>query len=412
MIRIIKFEVASDGISPATLQAAGIQGEDRATELKFTLSDELYSSLVAGGGTLFYRFDIETSTGLTLSLTSNNLEGKDISLPLVRILTRDGGVARVTLIITSVSEDFTTESEIYSHACHIRFDNKIDGTTEEEYKSLTTIEQSAKASAGRAETAAAETAKAAAETKAAQRLLEEGTSFIFNGNGMNAPLIVDDTMDNGSDNHPVTKAAIKEYVDNKIKEVEVEDPITAQDVESEISDESANNHLATIEAIKNYVANAIEEISSIVAIPPFPKGIYINADDSITASPIAGSPYYCLSVTDGATTTELPGRWEKTEGRFLIGSGDGFTLGATGGNKTHTLTVNEMPAHSHEQIVLANPGQGDINARSNYVKDANNLAKYPQSPNNNLAHTESAGGGESFNIMNPYLVVNMWHRVD
>ena len=35
-------------------------------------------------------------------------------------------------------------------------------------------------------------------------------------------------------------------------------------------------------------------------------------------------------------------------GRVLVGSGTGFTIGATGGEATHTLTIEEMPSHVHQ----------------------------------------------------------------
>ena len=425
MIRIINFEVASDGISPATLQAAGIQGEDRATELKFTLSNKLYSSLVESDGTLFYRFDIETSTGQTISLASNSLEGKDISLPLVRALTRDGGVAHVTLIITSVSEDFTTKLKVYSHACHIRFDNKRDGTTEEEYESLTTIEQSAKAAAGRAETAAAETAKAAAETKAAQRLLEEGTSFIFNGNGMNAPLIVDDTMDNGSDNHPATKGAIKRFVEDTVADAEIT-------IDNEMDEDSENPVQNGV--VKRYVDGKVgaEYILSL----SYPCGTLIFEDGSensdyyaeeIDGEEIDGEEKrYSLYLYYGTDAqVKLPGVWKKIQGRTIIGSSDDFELGTTGGSKTHKMVVDEMPTHNHDFFPWFLNGSGNYSSPAPYGLGSQSAGQGKWHGSrfdyDNYAGTRTGttggsairncGQGKSFSILNPYIVFNIWHRI-
>ena len=33
--------------------------------------------------------------------------------------------------------------------------------------------------------------------------------------------------------------------------------------------------------------------------------------------------------------------------RFIVGAGSGYTVNATGGSATHTLTVDEMPSHDH-----------------------------------------------------------------
>ena len=39
------------------------------------------------------------------------------------------------------------------------------------------------------------------------------------------------------------------------------------------------------------------------------------------------------------------------KGRFMVGTGNEYTLGARGGEKTHTLTLNEMPRHKHNVSV-------------------------------------------------------------
>lgn len=41
------------------------------------------------------------------------------------------------------------------------------------------------------------------------------------------------------------------------------------------------------------------------------------------------------------------GQWTKIEGRFLLGASSTYRLGSTGGEATVTLTVAQLPAHSH-----------------------------------------------------------------
>ena len=67
-------------------------------------------------------------------------------------------------------------------------------------------------------------------------------------------------------------------------------------------------------------------------------------------------PIGAIYITTNATNpSELfGGTWEPyAEGRTLIGNGSlenvNFVAGSTGGNLTHTLTLEEMPSHTHTQ---------------------------------------------------------------
>lgn len=55
-----------------------------------------------------------------------------------------------------------------------------------------------------------------------------------------------------------------------------------------------------------------------------------------------------MSVNATSPTDLFGGTWEALEqGRVLIGQGSSYPAGSTGGEATHTLSLNEMPSHNH-----------------------------------------------------------------
>ena len=87
-------------------------------------------------------------------------------------------------------------------------------------------------------------------------------------------------------------------------------------------------------------------------------------DGSITASKLATG----LAVPPGTIVmwcgTQIPQGWALCNGQngtpnlrnqFIVGAGDEYQVGATGGEKNHRLTVPEMPNHSHG---VNDPGHG------------------------------------------------------
>lgn len=92
-------------------------------------------------------------------------------------------------------------------------------------------------------------------------------------------------------------------------------------------------------------------------------------------------------------------------GRVPLGVYPGLTntnaIGKMGGEFEHTLTWDEMPVHSHEQYVTANPNSGGTGVRLDYNSDNAALSAYPQG-----ISTGNAGSGAAHNNMQPYTVVN------
>lgn len=102
---------------------------------------------------------------------------------------------------------------------------------------------------------------------------------------------------------------------------------------------------------------------------------------------------------DGSTTFNLP----NLKGRVAVGlDGDDTdfdSLGATGGEKEHTLTVDEIPSHHH---TLSPTGRlGNFSNGSGYTTIVNNT--YGSVGNIN---SSNVGGSAAHNIMQPYITLN------
>ncbi len=115
-----------------------------------------------------------------------------------------------------------------------------------------------------------------------------------------------------------------------------------------------------------------------------------------------GSIY--LSTVDSSPGLFIGGSWERLKDTFLLGAGDTYTAGDTGGEATHTLTVNEMPSHSHFNYTKYSTAVGNFSPLPSWTVEAG-------VQDNTRYGTALAGGGQPHNNMPPYLVVYMWKRI-
>ncbi|MGN0761661.1 MAG: phage baseplate protein [Christensenellales bacterium] len=110
-----------------------------------------------------------------------------------------------------------------------------------------------------------------------------------------------------------------------------------------------------------------------------------------------GSIY--MSVNSTSPASLFGGTWERIKDRFLLGSGDTYNAGATGGSATHTLSIDEMPSHSHEYYRMRSGG-------STWWVAGSNGTIFTQE----YINTNSAGNGQAHNNMPPYLAIYVWKR--
>ena len=112
---------------------------------------------------------------------------------------------------------------------------------------------------------------------------------------------------------------------------------------------------------------------------------------------------------NGQTNFALP----NLRGRASIHEGSGFTLGQAGGQSAHTVTMSEMPTHTHFQNNNMCIGGNNINATlgdptNNYWAN-NGKAQYATNTLDQVMHPSAVtnvGGSQPHNNMQPYLVLN------
>lgn len=119
-----------------------------------------------------------------------------------------------------------------------------------------------------------------------------------------------------------------------------------------------------------------------------------------------GSIYITTSGTNPSDF--LGGTWvEYAQGCVLVGyngsDGNFNSMGKTGGESTHTLSVNEIPNHRHDQNVTA-ATFASTGVRTDYNADAKSA------PFSQGVTTASTGGGAAHNNLQPYVVVKFFRR--
>ncbi len=123
-------------------------------------------------------------------------------------------------------------------------------------------------------------------------------------------------------------------------------------------------------------------------------------------------PYYpvgfiYLTMDETSPASIYGGTWELIKDKFLIGAGNKYALGITGGEEAHILSESEMPIHDHPTpstmyTSVGGLGYGDIRteiATNGIIEKQKYLS------------TSAVGGSQAHNNMPPYLAVYIWRRI-
>lgn len=133
----------------------------------------------------------------------------------------------------------------------------------------------------------------------------------------------------------------------------------------------------------------------------FCEGQLLPISENETLFQLIGTTY----GGDGQSTFALP----DLRGRIPIHQGNGFILAETGGAEEITLTINQIPSHTHPLVASANVSQ-DTGAQNKVLgQSVGGLLAYIQdSPDTSLSAQAmtSVGGSQPHTNFQPYLCVD------
>jgi hypothetical protein len=173
------------------------------------------------------------------------------------------------------------------------------------------------------------------------------------------------------------------------------------------------------------VDNSTTRVSASGAITVKPQGITSTelAAGAVQASNLAtsalaaaypvGSIYMNASNSNNPSTLLGFGTWAAFgAGRVPVGidssDTDFDTAEETGGAKTHTLTTDEMPSHTHNVQVTQRVTGDDAAGGSRVLTADRNISTATVDITGMTA--KATGGGQAHNNLQPYIVVYMWKR--
>lgn len=132
----------------------------------------------------------------------------------------------------------------------------------------------------------------------------------------------------------------------------------------------------------------------------FCEGQLLPISENETLFQLVGTTY----GGDGQSTFALP----DLRGRLPIHMGNGFILAETGGTEEITLTVSQIPAHSHP--LLASTSSGTLATPiNNLLAESVSINPYIQdqaNSNMNAAAVSAVGGSQPHTNFQPYLCIN------
>lgn len=171
------------------------------------------------------------------------------------------------------------------------------------------------------------------------------------------------------------------------------------------SKQPVGNYAKTINGITADASGNVQlDADDVGALPA--SGTAVNADKlgNLTLAELMLSIYpigsIYMSLQEISPAVLFGGTWEMRSNSFLVGAGDLYAVGSTGGEAEHALTVDEIPEHAH-----------DIMIESKKVQSGSTYARVSTDGSYTSGIIGTAGGGLAHNNLPPYLAVYIWERV-
>lgn len=191
------------------------------------------------------------------------------------------------------------------------------------------------------------------------------------------PFVGTDTFTMNSFNNKITE--VNEFVNNTAQEVKNDSTTKYSDMQAKV-----NNMDSKVTAMNEKVDNAVANAISV------PIGAIVIWSGSVDNIP---TYWHLCDGTNG--TIDL-------RDKFVLGAGNGYNVGATGGEATHTLTIAEMPSHSHSIAY----GFDNIYSGSQQSYRVSDISMTTSSTS-----TGKTGGGAAHNNMPPYYALCYIQRI-
>ena len=189
---------------------------------------------------------------------------------------------------------------------------------------------------------------------------------------------------------------------------------------------NSNNFLhKTVDGVKQFFSPLVNAATVVLK-----DGTRLEKDGVVSADKLQGKSWsemmleiypvgrIYISVNETSPASLFGGTWEQIKDCFLLGAGGSYELGSTGGEATHKLTEDELPALRGSLNVHGGENGSNYWNPFGVFAGSQTVDKYIKVNGSTLKSAPSitgldfsAGNDMPHNNMPPWKAVNIWKRV-